>query len=50
MYHVIFLSPTKHPKKDIRYVFNMGINPIDPANYEDFDESRVLSDEVNNNF
>lgn len=24
----------KHPKADLKYVFNLTLNPIDPASYE----------------
>merc|ERR1711871_817498 len=31
----------KHPKADLKYVFNHTLNPIDPASYEDFDEATI---------
>ena len=37
------ISPAKHPQRDVKYVFNMPINPVDPANFENFEEDRILS-------
>ena len=31
----------KHAQKDLKYVFNLTLNSIDPADYEEFDDSQI---------
>ena len=36
------ISDSKHPTKDVKYVFNLGITSIDPSTYEDYDDSQIM--------
>lgn len=39
-------SNSKHPKTEMKYVFNLGVTPIDPSTYEDYEDSGpVTSDD-----
>jgi hypothetical protein len=39
-------SNSKHPKTEMKYVFNLGVTPIDPSTYEDYEDSGpVISDD-----
>lgn len=38
-------SNSKHPKSEIKYVFNLGVTPIDPATYEDYEDAGPLSED-----